>query len=127
MFLTLKNALTSTNICKGFLATVTWPLNLDMMASKMQPFKTFVDSELQTWTMDLQVEEVINENTNTLEGDVCHYYVNIDGQCETNDIEMDDGRVWSNGIHDQLTNLRPKIANIESITIGFKRVNPKFN
>lgn len=48
-------------------------------------------------------------------------------QCETNDIEMDDGRVWSNGIHDQSTNLRPKITNIELISIGFKSMNPKFN
>jgi len=29
--------------------------------------------------MDLQVEEVINENIHTLKGDVCHYYVDIDG------------------------------------------------
>jgi hypothetical protein len=36
--------------------------------------------------MDLQVEKVINENSNTLEGDVCHYYVDIDGQCQINDI-----------------------------------------
>jgi len=34
------------------------------MASKMQPSKAFMESELETWTMDLQVEEGINENTN---------------------------------------------------------------
>jgi hypothetical protein len=43
-----KKALTSTNICKGFSAAVTWHLNPDVMVSKMQPFKAFVDSELET-------------------------------------------------------------------------------
>jgi len=46
--LTLKKALTLTNTCKVFSTIVIWPLNLDAMASKMQPFKTFVDSELET-------------------------------------------------------------------------------
>ncbi len=41
----------------------------------------------------MQIEKFINENTNTLEGDVFHYYVDIDGQCETNDIEMDNNKV----------------------------------
>jgi hypothetical protein len=35
VFLALKKALTTTNICKGFLAIGIWPLNLDAMASKM--------------------------------------------------------------------------------------------
>jgi hypothetical protein len=43
------------------------------MASKMQPYEVFVDNELETQTLDLQVEKVLNEKTNTLEGYVCHY------------------------------------------------------
>jgi hypothetical protein len=35
VFLTFKKALTTTNICKGFLTIGIWPLNLDAMASKM--------------------------------------------------------------------------------------------
>jgi len=33
--LAFKKALTTTNICKGFLTIGIWPLNLDVMASKM--------------------------------------------------------------------------------------------
>jgi hypothetical protein len=58
VFLTLKKTLTTTNICKGFSVAMIWPLNLDAMASKMQPSKAFVDSELETWTMDLQVKNL---------------------------------------------------------------------
>jgi len=46
--------------------------------------------------MDLQVEKVINENTNMPKGNVCHYYIEISGQCETNDTKMDDDRVRLN-------------------------------
>jgi hypothetical protein len=98
--LALEKALTTTNISKGFLAIGIWPLNLDAMASKKSPFEAFVDSEPKTQTMDLQVKEVINENTNTLEGDVCHCYVDIDGQCEIDDIEMDNDKVRSNWVFD---------------------------
>jgi len=58
------------------------------MVSKMQPFETFLDNELETQTLDLQVEKVLNENINTLKGNV-----DIDVQCETIDIEMDDDKV----------------------------------
>jgi hypothetical protein len=77
--------------------------------------------------MDLQVEEILNENINMPKRNVWHQYVDIDGQCEINDIKMDDGKFWSNGIHDQLINLMPNITNIKSITIGFKSMNLKFN
>jgi hypothetical protein len=46
--LTLKKTLTTTTICKGILAIMIWPLNPDVMVNKMQPFKTFMDSELET-------------------------------------------------------------------------------
>jgi hypothetical protein len=46
--LVFKKALTTTKICKGFLAIGIWPLNPNVMASKMQPFELFVDSELKT-------------------------------------------------------------------------------
>jgi hypothetical protein len=58
------------------------------MVNKMQPFETFVDNELETQTMDLQVEKVLNENINTLKGNI-----DIDDQCETIDIEMDNDKV----------------------------------
>ncbi len=45
-----------------FLATEIQPLNLDAMASKMQPFKLIVDNEPKTQHVDLQVEKVLNEN-----------------------------------------------------------------
>lgn len=35
--------------------------------------------------MDLQVEEVLDENIYTTHGNVYHYYVDVDGQC--NEIE----------------------------------------
>jgi hypothetical protein len=79
----------------------------------MQPYEMFVDSELETQTLDLQVEKVINENTNTLEGDVCHYYININDQCKIDDIEMDVDKVWSNWVFDRLTNLGSENVNIE--------------
>jgi hypothetical protein len=82
-----------------------------------------VDSEPQTQTMDLQVEKVINENTNTLKGDVCHYYVDIDSQCETDDTEMDNNRVQLNWVFDWLTNLGSKNVHIESITVGSDNMN----
>jgi hypothetical protein len=46
--LAFENALTTTNICKGFLAIRIWPLNLYVMVSKMQPSEVFVESELET-------------------------------------------------------------------------------
>jgi len=42
-----KKALTTTNICKGFSTIGIWPLNTYVMASKMQPFEAFVDSEFE--------------------------------------------------------------------------------
>jgi hypothetical protein len=97
------------------------------MASKMQPYEVFVESELETHTLDLQVEKVINENTNTLEGDVCHDYIDIDDQCKIDDIEMDDNKVWSNWVLNQLIDLGSENVNIESIIIESGIMNPKFN
>jgi hypothetical protein len=51
------------------------------------------------------VEQVINENTNTLNGDVFHYYVDNDNQCKIDDVEMDDDRVWLNGVLNQLIDI----------------------
>jgi hypothetical protein len=45
--LAFTKALTTTNICKGFSAIGIWPLNTYVMASKMQPFEAFVDSEFE--------------------------------------------------------------------------------
>jgi hypothetical protein len=53
------------------------------MAGKTQPPEAFVDSEPQTRMyafVDLQIDEVLNENINTLKGNV-----NIDNQCDTDD------------------------------------------
>jgi hypothetical protein len=72
MFLTLKKTQATTNICKGFLAIGVWPLNLNALACKMQPFKLFVDSEPKTQTRDLQDKKVLNNNINTPKGDICH-------------------------------------------------------
>jgi hypothetical protein len=72
--------------------------------------------------MDLQVDEVLNENINTVKKDV-----NIDNQCKTNDTEMDDDKVQLNGVLDWSTNLGSGNVNIESITIGSRSMNPKFN
>jgi hypothetical protein len=85
--------------------------------------RRFVDSEPKTQTMDLQVEKVINENTNTLEGDVCHYYVDIDNQCEINHTEMDIDRVWLNWVFDWLIDLGSKNVHIKSITVGSSNMN----
>jgi hypothetical protein len=61
--------------------------------------------------MDMQVEKFINENTNTLEGDVFH----IDGQCETNDIEIDNNKVQLNWILDRLIDFGFENVKIELI------------
>jgi hypothetical protein len=92
------------------------------MVNKMQPIETFVDNELETQTMDLQVEKVLNENINTLEGNV-----DIDDQCETINIEMDNDKVQSNGVPNWSTNLGFGNVNIKLITIGFGNMNFKFN
>jgi hypothetical protein len=55
--------------------------------------------------MDLQVEKVINENTNMPEGNVCHYHIEISGQCETNDTKMDDSRIRLNWVPHRSINL----------------------
>jgi hypothetical protein len=47
------------------------------MASKMQPFKLFVDSKPKTQLVDLQVEEVFNENLNSPKGNIHQYYMDI--------------------------------------------------
>ncbi len=82
-----------------------------------------MDSEPKTQTMDLQVEEVINENINTLEGDVCYYYVDIDGQCKIDHNEMDDDKVQLNLALDWLIDLGSKNAHIESIIVGSNNMN----
>jgi hypothetical protein len=61
-----------------FLATGIWPLNPYAMASKMQPFKQFVDNEPKTQLVDLQVEKVLNENLNSPKGNIHQYYLDID-------------------------------------------------
>jgi hypothetical protein len=88
----------------------------------MQPFETFVDIELETQTVDLQVEKIINENINTLKGNV-----NIDDQCETIDIKTNNDKVQSNGVPNWSTNLGSGNVNIKLITIGFGNMNLKFN
>jgi hypothetical protein len=72
--------------------------------------------------MDLQVDEVLNKNINTLKGDV-----NIDNQCKIDDTKMDDYKVRLNGVLDWSTNLGSRNVNIELITIGSRSMNPKFN
>ncbi len=93
----------------------------------MQPYEMFVDNELETQTLDFQIEKVINDNTNTLEGDVFNYYINIDDQCKIDDIEMDVNKVWSNWVFDRLIDLGFENVNIKSITIGFSIMNFEFN
>ncbi len=88
----------------------------------MQPSETFVDNEVDTQTMDLQVEKVINDNPNTVEGNV-----DIDDQCETIDLKVDDDKVQSNGVFNWSTNLGSRNANIKLITIGSMNMNIKFN
>jgi hypothetical protein len=94
------------------------------MASKMQPYEVFMDSELETHTLDLQVAKVINENINTLKGDICHYYINIDDQCKIDDVKMDDEKNWSNLVPSRSTNLGSENVDIKSITIGYGFMNP---
>jgi hypothetical protein len=77
----------------------------------------FVDNEPKTQTMDLQIEEVINENINMLKGDVNCYYVDINGQCKIDDTEMDDDKVRSNWVLDWSINLGSKNVHIESNTV----------
>jgi hypothetical protein len=43
VFLFIKNALISLNICKGFKTTRIWPLNPTTMKSKMQPSEQFME------------------------------------------------------------------------------------
>jgi hypothetical protein len=40
-----------------------------------------------------------------LEGNVCHYYIEISGRCKIDDIEMDDGKVRLNYVPNRSTNL----------------------
>ncbi len=93
-----------------------------MIVNKMQPSETFVDTEFETQTMDLQVEKVLNDNTNMLEGNV-----KIDDQCETIDLQMDDDKVQSNGVPNWSTNLGYGNANIKLIIVGSMNMNIKFN
>jgi hypothetical protein len=58
-----------------------------------------------------------------LKGDVCHYYVDIDGQCKIDDTKMDDDKVWSNWVFDWSINLGSKNAHIESNIVGFNNMN----
>jgi hypothetical protein len=55
------------------------------MTSKMQPSKQFVDSEPKIQHVDLQVEEVLNNSLNSLEGIIYHYYMDINKQYEDDD------------------------------------------
>jgi hypothetical protein len=74
------------------LAIGIWPLNSDAMASKMQPFKLFVNSEPKTQLVDLQVEEVLNENLNLPKGNIHQYYMDINKQCEDDDFQLNNMR-----------------------------------
>jgi hypothetical protein len=38
----------------------------------------FVDNEPHTKIVDLKVEKVLNDNTDTLKGGIFHYYVDIE-------------------------------------------------
>jgi hypothetical protein len=74
-----------------FLAIGIWPLNSDTMASKMQPFKLFVDSEPKSQLVDLQVEEVLTE-LNLPKGNIHQYYMDINRQCEDDDFQLNNTR-----------------------------------
>ncbi len=81
-----------------------------------------MDIELETQIVDLQVEKVLNDNTNMLEGNI-----KIDDQCETIDLQMDDDKVQSNGVPNWSTNLESRNANIKLIIVGSMNMNVKFN
>ncbi len=51
----------------------------------MQPFEQFMDSEPEIQHVDLQVEEVLNDNLNSLEGIIYHYCMDINKQYEDDD------------------------------------------
>jgi hypothetical protein len=86
-----------------------------------------VDNEIETQTMDLQVEEVINESTNMPKGNVCHYYIKISGQCETDDTEMDDNKVRLNWVPNWLTNLGSGMQISNKLLLGLATLILKFN
>jgi len=122
MSLRFKMALTSSNICKGFLATPIYPLNLDAMVSKIQPFQQFMDIELEIHLVDLQVEELLNENLNLLEKIIYHYYVDIDRLCEDHDFQLN-GRGSLNDTLYLSMDIGSKSTNFGSTNVGFKNVN----
>jgi len=51
----------------------------------MQPSKQFMDSEPKIQQVDLQVEEVLNDSLNSLEGIIYHYYMDINKQYKDDD------------------------------------------
>jgi hypothetical protein len=77
--------------------------------------------------VDLKVEKVLNDNTDTLKGGIFHYYVDIESWCKIDDIEMDDDRICLNGVLNQSIDLGFRNVNIESITTRFGNTNLEFN
>ena len=55
--LTLKKALTSTNIRAGFRGVRIWPLDIDAMISKMDPSEGFVPQS----AAEIELEEQLNQ------------------------------------------------------------------
>jgi hypothetical protein len=75
--LALKKAMTPSNIKAGFKHIGIWPLNNTAMINKMGPSEGFIEKSLE-----VQIKEILEEHVPSLEENVVHYYVDVEGDVE---------------------------------------------
>jgi hypothetical protein len=81
--LALKKAMTPSNIKVGFRCTGIWPLNNTAMTNKMCPSEGFIEKSLE-----VQINEILEEDVPSSEENVVHYYVDVEGDVEPKDVDM---------------------------------------
>jgi hypothetical protein len=73
--LALKKAMTPSNIRAGFRRTGIWPLNNTAMTNKIGPSEGFIEKSL-----DVQINEILEEDVSSTQEDLVHYYVDVEGE-----------------------------------------------
>jgi len=71
----LKKAMTPSNIKASFLAIGIWPLNPQELNNKMKPSEGFIEKPLE-----VQVQEILEEDTFCSQNDAIHYCVDLEGK-----------------------------------------------
>ena len=123
MSLALKKALTSANIRAGFKGSGIWPLNLEVMKSKIGSSEGFVPHSAAEARFEEELnEEIMGEDIAPLSPHATHYYVD---SVQEDVLGDDEDEEESPSTHDNISNFLRMLQ--EVVTIKKSRAKPFIN